>query len=327
VVEVADAVRVMNDPVTLLPRMRRTLNSAEQRIEAHIDTGEGWRKTDESGSTIGTFPIPSAFTAEFEIARYDNLGLADGATVLPVCPASFRDFMVYEEHAIDAARGLAQRFVPAGYRLGQVYEALSRRTFPPFRPHSLWYRQPIYYMSNALTIVPSGVPITSPSYSRALDFELELGVVLGAPLRDATVDQAAAAIAAVVVINDFSARDVQLAEMRSGFGPQKSKHFTTSMSATAVAGAAVVDRLDNLTASVVINGTTISRTGTQGMRYSMAEAIAHASRSEQLYPGELLSTGTLPGGSGMELGRWLAPGDELRLQIDGIGVIEHRIQQ
>jgi 2-keto-4-pentenoate hydratase/2-oxohepta-3-ene-1,7-dioic acid hydratase in catechol pathway len=49
------------------------------------------------------------------------------------------------------------------------------------------------------------------------------------------------------------------------------------------------------------------------------------SQSEQLYAGELLSTGTLPGGSGMELGRWLAPGDELRLEIDGIGVIEHRI--
>ncbi|MEV0032462.1 fumarylacetoacetate hydrolase family protein [Nocardia sp. NPDC050793] len=59
----------------------------------------------------------------------------------------------------------------------------------------------------------------------------------------------------------------------------------------------------------------------------MAEAIAHASRSEQLFPGELLSSGTLPGGSGMELGRWPAPGDELRLEIDGIGVIEHRIEQ
>lgn len=114
-------------------------------------------------------------------------------------------------------------------------------------------------MSNALTIVPSGVPISAPSYSHALDFELELGVVLGAPLRDATVEQATAAIAAVVVVNDFSARDVQLPEMRSGFGPQKSKHFVTSMSSTAVAGAAVRDRLDRLTANVVINGTTVSK--------------------------------------------------------------------
>jgi 2-keto-4-pentenoate hydratase/2-oxohepta-3-ene-1,7-dioic acid hydratase in catechol pathway len=316
----------VNDSPVLLPRMRRTLNRAHHRIDVLVDTGAGWHMAGQSDSATGTLTIPSVFTTDFEIARYEQLGLADGATVLPVCPASFRDFMLFEKHAVDAARGMARRFLPAGYRIGRTYETLTRRTFPPFAPHSLWYQQPIYYMSNALTIVPSGIPITAPSYSRALDFELELGVVLGSALRDATVEQATAAIAAVVVINDFSARDVQLAEMRSGFGPQKSKHFTTSMSATAVAGSATADRLDRLTATVAINGTTVSRTSTREMAHSMAEAIAHVSRSEQLYPGELLSTGTLPGGSGMELDRWLAPGDALRLEIDGVGVIEHHIQ-
>jgi 2-keto-4-pentenoate hydratase/2-oxohepta-3-ene-1,7-dioic acid hydratase in catechol pathway len=317
----------VNDSTVFLPRMRRTLNRTERRIDVHVDHGDGWQPVGETTRTISLLTIPPAFTTEFELARYDRLGMGDGDTVLPVCPASFRDFMVFEQHAVDAARGMARRFVPAGYRFGRAYETLTRRTFPAFRPHRLWYRQPVYYMSNALTMVPSGIPVAFPSYSRALDFELELGVVLGAPLRDATVEQAAAAIAAVVVVNDFSARDVQLAEMRSGFGPQRSKHFTTSMSSTAVAGEAVADRLDKLTATIAINGTTLARTGTQAMRYSMAEAIAHVSQSEQLYPGELLCTGTLPGGSGMELGHWLAPGDELRLEIDGIGVIEHRIQQ
>jgi 2-keto-4-pentenoate hydratase/2-oxohepta-3-ene-1,7-dioic acid hydratase in catechol pathway len=307
--------------------MRRTLNRAQRRIDLHIDNGDGWRRIADSDCSTGYFAIPQAFTTEFELARYDRLGLPDGATVLPICPASFRDFMVFEKHAVDAARGLARRFVPAGFRLARAYETLTRRTFPAFKPHALWYRQPIYYMSNALTVVPSEMPIAFPSYSRALDFELELGVVLGAPLRDATAEQAAAAIAAVVVVNDFSARDVQLPEMRSGFGPQRSKHFITSMSAVAVDGRAAADRLDRLTASVAINGKTISRTGTQAMRYSMAEAIAHVSQSEQLYPGELLSTGTLPGGSGMELGQWLSPGDDLRLEIEGIGVIEHRIRR
>jgi 2-keto-4-pentenoate hydratase/2-oxohepta-3-ene-1,7-dioic acid hydratase in catechol pathway len=308
--------------VTASPRIRRVLNRGQHRIDTEVDTSVGWTAADESACAV---TIPSAFTTDFEIARYDGLGLPDGATVLPVCPTSFRDFMLFEKHAIDAAHGMAKRFIPAGYYAGKIYEAVTRRTFPPFRPHALWYRQPIYYMSNALTIVPSGVPITAPSYSQALDFELELGVVLGAPLRDATAEQAAAAISAVVVVNDFSARDVQLAEMRSGFGPQRSKHFTTSMSATAAVGSAVIDQLDRLTATVSINGTTFARTGTQDMRHSIAEAIAHVSQSEQLHPGELLSSGTLPGGSGMELGRWLKPGDELRLEIDGVGVVEHRI--
>lgn len=251
--------------------------------------------------------------------------MGDGAAVLPVSPVSFRDFMLYEKHAVDAARGMVRRFIPAGYPVARAFEAVTRQTFPAFRPNKLWYQQPIYYLSNALTIVPSGTVVESPSYSGALDFELELGVVLGAPLRDASAAEAAAAIAAVVVINDFSARDVQLAEMRSGFGPQKSKHFASSMSETAVEAAGLVERLDELTASVRINGETVSRTGTRGMKFSIAEAIAHASTSEQLYPGELFATGTLPGGSGMEIGRRLAPGDRLRLEIDGIGVIEHDI--
>ncbi|MEV0062729.1 fumarylacetoacetate hydrolase family protein [Nocardia sp. NPDC050718] len=305
-----------------LPRIHRTLDLDARRITLHADTGAGWTATDDPPS----FAVPAAFTEEYEIARYELLGVPDGARVLPVCPVSFRDFMVYEKHAVDAARGMARRFVPAGYRLGLLFEALTRRTFPPYRPHRLWNQQPLYYMSNASTMLPSGIPVTCPDYSTALDFELELGVVLGAPLRDATPAEAIAAIGAVVVINDFSARDVQLAEMRSGFGPQKSKHFATSMSATAVAGSAVADRLDALTASVRINGHTVARTGTHGMRHSLGAAIAHASRSEQLFPGELISTGTLPGGSGMELGRWLAPGDVLRLEIDEIGVIEHRIE-
>ncbi|MGV9410726.1 fumarylacetoacetate hydrolase family protein [Nocardia sp. NPDC003693] len=315
----------MNPPA--LPRVRRVLDHARHRFDTRIDTGSGWRSYGESDRAAGLSVPEPAFTTDFEMARYDALGLADGVEVLPVCPVSFRDFMLFEEHAVDAARGMAARFVPAGYRLGRVYETLVRRTFPPFRPPALWYREPIYYMSNAQTIVPSGVPIAAPPYSRALDFELELGVILGAPLRDATVEQAAAAIAAAVVINDFSARDVQLAEMRSGFGPQRAKHFVTSMSATAVIGPGVADRLGDLRGSVAVNGKVLSRTGTRTMRYSLPEAIAHVSRGEQLYPGELFSSGTLPGGCGMELGRWLAPGDDLRLELEGIGVIEHRIQE
>lgn len=316
----------MSEAIKDWTRIRRVLRTSDHRIDTEIATDAGWLAAEDADWSRHLHGLSTVFTPEFEIARYQQLGLSDGATVLPICPTSFRDFMMYETHAVDAARGLAKRFLPRTYRAARVYETITRRTFPLFRPKGLWYREPIYYMSNALTVVPSGVPIRTPSYSRALDFKLELGVVLGTGLRNATAEQAAAAIAAVVVVNDFSARDVQLAEMRSGLGPQKSKHFLSSMSATAVAGPALAPHLDGLTASVTINGKTISRTTTAGMRYSIAEAIAHASRDEQLFPGELLGTGTLPGGSGMELGRWLAPGDELRLEIDAIGAIEHRIQ-
>jgi 2-keto-4-pentenoate hydratase/2-oxohepta-3-ene-1,7-dioic acid hydratase in catechol pathway len=248
-----------------------------------------------------------------------------GAPLLPVQPLSFRDFMLFERHAVDAARGFARRFMPAAFRVAQAYERVSRKTFPAFRPGALWRRQPIYYMGNHLAFVPSGAEVRAPAYTKALDYELELGFVLGAPLFDATPQEAERAIAAFVVLNDFTARDVQLAEMRSGFGPQKSKHFLNSMSQTAVTADAILPRLDSLSAFVRINGETVARTDLRGMRHGLGEALAHVSKDERLFPGELFGTGTLPGGSGVETGRWLKAGDRIELAIDGVGAIEHRI--
>jgi 2-keto-4-pentenoate hydratase/2-oxohepta-3-ene-1,7-dioic acid hydratase in catechol pathway len=244
---------------------------------------------------------------------------------LPFQPLTFRDFMLYERHAIDAARGFARRFMPAAYVAGRAYERLTGRIFPPFRPNKLWYCQPIYYMSNPLTFVPSGTNIVSPEYTKAFDYELELGFVLGRPLFNATPEEATNAIASFVVICDFSARDVQKQEMDSGFGPQKSKHFLSSMSDLAVPADDVMPTVTSLSATVEINGKIVVHTSTQDMRYSLGEVLAHASRGEQLYAGELFGTGTLPGGSGMENGHWLKSGDRLRLSIEHIGSIEHTI--
>ncbi|GJF15819.1 fumarylacetoacetase [Mycolicibacterium cyprinidarum] len=245
--------------------------------------------------------------------------------VLPFQPASFRDFMLYERHAIDAARGLVRRFHPGQSRAAEWAEKLTRRSFPLFKPNALFYRQPVYYMSNHLSFVPSGVPVAIPPYSSALDFELELGFVLKAPLYDASPQAALEAIGAFVVVNDFSARDVQRAEMATGLGPQKSKHFASSMSVIAVTADEILPCIDELSGSVSINGTTVSTVFSRGMQWSIGEVLAHASQGEQLYPGELFATGTLPGGSGMETGHWLRPGDRLSLAIDQIGEVTHSI--
>jgi 2-keto-4-pentenoate hydratase/2-oxohepta-3-ene-1,7-dioic acid hydratase in catechol pathway len=215
--------------------------------------------------------------------------------------------------------------MPAAYHVASAYERLTRKTFPAFKPKPLWYRQPIYYMGNHMTFVPSGTPVKCPSYSRALDYELELGFVLENPLLNASPQEALAAIGAFVVVCDFSARDVQRAEMTSGFGPQKSKHFISSMSSIAVPAAKILPRVEQLTATVEIDGEIAVRTSTGGMRYSLGEVLAHASKDEQLHPGELFATGTLPGGSGMENGHWLESGSRLRLAIDGIGEVQHLI--
>jgi 2-keto-4-pentenoate hydratase/2-oxohepta-3-ene-1,7-dioic acid hydratase in catechol pathway len=249
----------------------------------------------------------------------------DSGTLLPFQPLSFRDYMLFEQHTIDASRGLVRRFHPAQYRAARAVELLTRRPFPAFRPHQLLQEQPIYYLGNHLTFVPSGTEIRPPSYSSALDYELELGFVLARPLLDATPEEATAAIGGFVLVNDLSARDVQRREMASGFGPQKSKHFASSMSEVLVTAEAVLPHVDALQGRVVVNGEVVAEVSTAGMRWSLGEVLAHASRSERLLPGELFATGTLPGGSGMETGRWIGPGDELELVLDGVGRVEHRV--
>lgn len=109
----------------------------------------------------------------------------------------------------------------------------------------------MYCMGNHLAFVPSGAPIGAPTYSSALDYELELGFVLAEPLLDATPEDALAAVGAFALVNDFSPRDVRKEEMDSGFGLQKAKHFASSMSSTAVTADAILPLLDRLTGTCV----------------------------------------------------------------------------
>lgn len=260
-----------------------------------------------------------------EIESHGRPARQDGHVTLPFQPASFRDFMLYEKHAIDAARAYVKRFMPAAYRTASLVEKVTGKPFGKFRPKPLWYKQPIYYFGNHLNVVTDGDEIAWPAYTKALDYELEIGAVLAHPLKDASPKEAEAAIGGFVVLNDFSARDVQGAEMGSGFGPQKAKHFINAISAVVVTADEVLPHIDDLSASVSINGRKVSTCHSAGMRFSFGECIARAARGEQLHPGELFGSGTLPGGSGMESDNWLKPGDELTLTIARIGSLTNTI--
>jgi 2-keto-4-pentenoate hydratase/2-oxohepta-3-ene-1,7-dioic acid hydratase in catechol pathway len=299
-------------------KLRRVRTEDRLEIQRLADDGQ-WLPQPDPRPLGGT-----TFDPQWQLALAQS-HLRRSNQLLPFQPVSFRDCLLYEKHNIDAARGLVRRFHPVQYRVAAGLEKITGRPFPLFKPSSLFYRQPIYYMSNHLSFVPSGTPIRPPAYSRALDYELEIGFVLAAPLFDATPEEAVTAIGAFVLLNDFSARDVQRAEMASGFGPQKAKHFASSISATAVTADEILPRINDLAGAVAINGHTVSTVSSAGMRWSLGEVLAHASRGEQLHPGELFGTGTLPGGSGMETGNWLRPGDTLTLTLDHIGEVEHSI--
>lgn len=169
---------------------------------------------------------PSPFAEAWQLATADR-HLQRTDALLPFSPLSFRDFLLSERHNIKASRGMVKRFYPRTYRLTRAFERFTRRTFPGFKPRKLFYDQPIYYIGNAMTIVPTGTPIAFPSYTEGLDFELELAFVLKAPLYDASVGEALDAIGGFVVLNDLSARDVQRDEMGSGLGPQSAWSWTS----------------------------------------------------------------------------------------------------
>jgi 2-keto-4-pentenoate hydratase/2-oxohepta-3-ene-1,7-dioic acid hydratase in catechol pathway len=245
--------------------------------------------------------------------------------VIPFSPRSYRDFMLFEAHAINAARGFVKRFMPRAAPFVRTYEQLTGRTFPKLKPNALWYRQPIYYMGNHLTFVTDATNVEVPSYTSALDYELELGFVLAHPLFNACPETAESAIGGFVVLNDFSARDVQLDEMASGFGPQKAKHFCSAISKVVVTADEILPRWCNLEGHVRLNGERIGEVGTAGARWSLGEVLAHASFCEPLQPGEFFGSGTLPGGSGIETGRLLQDGDKIEVGIEDIGTLTNRI--
>lgn len=134
---------------------------------------------------------------------------------LPFQPRSYRDFMLFERHYYGAAVGMTSLYRPLVNKVAGLFTMMTGIDFPFFKPHALWYKQPIFYQSNHLAFYADGASIPYPSYCEYLDAELELGIVLGKTLYNASPEEAAAAVVGFCVFNDFSVRNVQIEEMAS----------------------------------------------------------------------------------------------------------------
>lgn len=107
--------------------------------------------------------------------------------------------------------------------------------------------------------------------------------------------------------------------------PNEIKNFANSISSIVISADEILPVIDQLKVSVNINGERIIESDTNGMRYSLAEAIAYASWEEQLHPGEFFATGTIPGCTGIENGCFLTSGDSIQLEIKGVGVLKNKV--
>jgi 2-keto-4-pentenoate hydratase/2-oxohepta-3-ene-1,7-dioic acid hydratase in catechol pathway len=247
---------------------------------------------------------------------------------LPFAPRSLRAFSIYPEHLEQSARVLATRFFPkaAGAAIA-AYERATRRTFPALKPKRGALEQPAMYVGNHTAMVADGETVPWPSHTRFLDFELELGFVLSDEVIDATPAQGAAAIGGFFVVNDWSARDVQAEEYRHGlFGPAvKSKTFNNAIGPVVVTADELLDRAGALRGWVRVNGETWSETSTAGAAHGLGDLVAFASRGERLGPGDVFATGTVPRGSGLELDRWVRPGDVVELELEELGTLTNTV--
>jgi len=252
---------------------------------------------------------------------------ADPATArLPFVPRSMRAFMLWESHLVASSRMLVKHFFPKPAWLAVSAFEKTGRTFPALKPNKRFWEAPTFYVANHTMVLADGDDMWWPSHTRALDFELELACVLARPLVDATPQEAVEAIGGWFVLNDWSARDVQADDARRNiFGPVvKSKTFANSIGCDVVTPDELGD-WKRASGRVRVDGELWCEGTTAGPAHDIGEMLAFAAKGERLDAGDVISTGTMPGCCGLELERWIRPGQTVELEIDRIGTLANRI--
>lgn len=257
----------------------------------------------------GERAMEAAAAAREFVAETDTKTGPSGATLLydpdnvrllsPVPhPNSIRDFMVVEEHVRNA--------------LGDDI------------PEE-WFDLPVYYKADADCVGHPDQEIEWPSYTEEMDYELELCAVVGKKGRDIDAADADRYIAGYTIYNDFSARDIQFEEMEVNLGPAKGKDF---IGANAFGPYMVTpDEIDIADVSMTarVNGEVWSDGTLGAMQHSFGEMIEHLSQNLYIHPGDMLGSGTVGMGCGLEMDRYLEPGDTVELEVEGIGTLRNRV--
>ncbi len=256
--------------------------------------------------------------------------VVDPATaILPFRPRSIRAFMLWEAHVIQSSRMLVQRFFPPpAAKAVATFEKVTGKTFPKLKPNARFREAPTFYVANHTSVLADGEPMWWPSHTKALDFELELACVLAKPLVDATPEEALDAVGGWFILNDWSARDVQADDARRNiFGPViKAKTFANSIGCDVLTADAMPD-WTAATGRVRVDGEQWCEGTTANPQHTLGAMLAYASAGERLDAGDVISTGTMPGCCGLELDRWIEPGQTVELEIDGIGTLTNTISR
>ncbi|MFE2439643.1 fumarylacetoacetate hydrolase family protein [Streptomyces sp. NPDC059409] len=282
------------------------------------------------------FPLPGVTSLTALIRQTSGLPglLAAGSTALagpagphvsqvrllpPLQPVSVRDFVTFEEHVEGVRRSVEGT--------GGVPEQ--------------WYAAPTFYFTNPHAIYGHRDEIPVPPGSAVLDFELEVGAVIGREGRDLTPERARDHIVGYTVFNDWSARDLQGAEMKVGLGPCKGKDTATTFGPYLVTADALEPHRDadgflRLALTAEVNGERVGEDLLSNMSWTFEEMTAYASRGTRVVPGDVLGSGTC-GNGGCLAELWgrrgernpppLKPGDTVTLTVEGIGTLTNTVDR
>jgi fumarylacetoacetate (FAA) hydrolase len=239
-------------------------------------------------------------------------------------PTSCRDGYAFRQHVASARRNRKVDMIPE------------------------FDQYPIFYFTNHNAITGPGKVTFMPDHFQKLDFELEAGVVIGKKARNIRATEADSVIAGYTIMNDWSARTLQMEEMLLNLGPAKGKDFATSIGPWLVtpdelAGFKKSPKENhtgasyNLRMTCRVNGVQVSEGSVGDMDWTFAEIIERCAYGVDVLPGDVIGSGTVGTGCFLELNgtsllndpgfkpQWLQAGDVVELEIDGLGVLRNEI--
>ena len=227
-----------------------------------------------------------------------------------------------------------------GYAFRQHVEAARRNRGLEMIPE--FDEIPIFYFTNHNAVIGEGNVEVMPQHLNQLDFELEAAIVIGKGGKNISAQRADEHVAGYMVMNDWSARGLQMLEMKMNLGPAKGKDFATAIGPCLVTRDELTDRRIetpngekyDLEMRAFVNGTQVSKGNLKDMTWTFAQIIERASYGVELYPGDVIGSGTCGTGCFLELNGskvydppwWLKPGDEVVCEIDLLGKLSNVVK-
>ncbi|WP_249228300.1 fumarylacetoacetate hydrolase family protein [Kutzneria sp. CA-103260] len=222
-------------------------------------------------------------------------------------PGAFRDHYAFEQHARAGRRSRGLDLDP------------------------VWFELPIFYFSNPHAMLGPTEDLAVPPGCQRLDYEVEVAAVVGRDGRDVKAEQAGSYIAGYMVMNDWSARDVQRREMVLSMGPHKGKDFGTTVGPMLVTPDELADvrqgKAFDLAMTASVNGVEYSRGNLADIHYSFEEFVEYESSGAVIKAGDVIGSGTcatgcileLSGTHGEERYPWLRMGDVVEVEVSRLG--------